>query len=126
MSKLKELAGKYFLKQEDFWKCHDSWVLSHDAVEKIAAMEKIIITNIQVLNSEETFARFLISAEKKETKVQTIGEASKINCKSSYYGCMAEKRGIDRAVLKLINAYEYGIYSEAESDDFKKQNKDGK
>ena len=33
---------------------------------------------------------------------------------------MAEKRGVDRCVLKLINAYEYGIYSDVESDDFKK------
>ena len=34
---------------------------------------------------------------------------------------MAEKRGIDRAVLKLINAYEYGIYSDVEADDFKQK-----
>ena len=34
---------------------------------------------------------------------------------------MAEKRGIDRCVLKLINAYEYGIKSEEEADDFKQQ-----
>ena len=33
---------------------------------------------------------------------------------------MAEKRGIDRCVLKLINAYEYGVYSEVEADNFKK------
>ena len=32
----------------------------------------------------------------------------------------AEKRGVDRCVLKLINAYEYGISSEVEADDFKK------
>ena len=34
---------------------------------------------------------------------------------------MAEKRGRDRCVLKLIKAYEWGIYSEEEADDFKKQ-----
>jgi hypothetical protein len=33
---------------------------------------------------------------------------------------MAEKRGVDRCILKLINAYEYGIYSEEEADSFKK------
>ena len=33
---------------------------------------------------------------------------------------MAEKRGIDRCVLKLINAYEYGISSEVEAEDFRK------
>ena len=40
-----------------------------------------------------------------------------------YIASMAEKRGIDRCVLKLINAYQYGIYSEVEADDFKKENK---
>ena len=53
--------------------------------------------------------------------VSTIGEADKSNCMSNYYGSMAEKRGIDRCVLKLINAYEWGISSEVEADDFKKQ-----
>ena len=31
---------------------------------------------------------------------------------------MAEKRLKDRLTLKLINAYEYGIYSEVEADSF--------
>ena len=31
-----------------------------------------------------------------------------------------KKRGVDRCVLKLINAYEYGISSEVEAEDFKK------
>ena len=53
-------------------------------------------------------------------KVTTVGEADSKNCMSGYKGMMAEKRGIDRCVLKLINAYEYGIYSDVESDDFKK------
>ena len=36
---------------------------------------------------------------------------------------MAEKRLKDRLVLKIINAYEYGIYSDVEADDFKKKAK---
>ena len=49
----------------------------------------------------------------------TIGEADKKNCMSNYYGMMAEKRGKDRCILKLIRAYQYGISSEVEADDFK-------
>ncbi len=56
-------------------------------------------------------------------EISSIGEADKSNCTSKYYGCMAEKRGIDRCVLKLIDAYEYGISSEVEADDFKKDEK---
>jgi hypothetical protein len=50
----------------------------------------------------------------------SIGEADNKNCKNLYFGAMAEKRGKDRVILKLINAYEYGIYSEEEAEDFKK------
>ena len=39
---------------------------------------------------------------------------------NKFFGAMAEKRGKDRAILKLINAYEYGIYSDVEADSFKK------
>ena len=42
------------------------------------------------------------------------------NCKNNYKFAMASKRAIDRVILKLINAYEYGIYSDVEADDFKK------
>jgi hypothetical protein len=38
----------------------------------------------------------------------------------SYNWAMCEKRLKDRLTLKMINAYEYGVYSEVEADDFKK------
>ena len=47
------------------------------------------------------------------------GEASPNNCKAPYPFAMAEKRLKDRLILKLINAYEYGIYSDPEADNFK-------
>ena len=56
-------------------------------------------------------------------KIWTYGEADASNCTSTYYGAMAEKRGKDRIILKLINAYEYGIYSDVEADDFGKREK---
>ena len=54
-------------------------------------------------------------------KIWTIGEADATNCTSTYYQMMCEKRGKDRIILKLINAYEYGIYSDVEADDFVKK-----
>tara|TARA_Y100000310_G_scaffold117771_1_gene116506 strand:+ start:1043 stop:1708 length:666 start_codon:yes stop_codon:yes gene_type:complete len=56
-------------------------------------------------------------------KIWTIGEADASNCTSTYYGAMSEKRGKDRVILKLINAYEYGIYSDVEADDFEDHDK---
>ena len=56
-------------------------------------------------------------------KIWTTGEADASNCTSTYYGAMAEKRGKDRIILMLIDAYQYGIYSELEADDFERREK---
>ena len=120
---IKDLAEKYNLdKAVDFWKHKQSgkWIITHDACEKIASMENIILAKWETLNSERDFCRFLITMARGEKLISSIGEASKENCQSKYYGSMAEKRGVDRCILKLINAYEYAIYSDSEADAFKK------
>ena len=83
-------------------------------------MEAIHIVDIKVMNSEPEFVRLLITMSKGDVVMKSIGEADNKNCRNLYMGCMAEKRGIDRCVLKHINAYQYGVYSEVESDDFAK------
>ena len=124
--RIKELAKKYNLGKNDFWELKrgqkSMWIITHDAVEKIAIIENIELTKFEVLNTEVDFARFLITMQKGDKAIVSVGEASTKNCTSNYYGCMAEKRGIDRCVLKLINAYEYGIYSDVEADAFKQTN----
>ena len=119
---IKELAKKYGLIEGDFWNHKQSgqWILTHDAVEKIATIEGILMVNIETLNSEKDLVRFLITMAKGGDTITSVGEADDKNCFSGYKGCMAEKRGVDRCVLKLINAYEYGISSEVEAEDFKK------
>jgi len=120
---IKDLATKYKLDPKtDFWKHKQSgkWIITHDACEKIASIENIVMTDWKTLNSERDFCRFLITMSKGDKVITSIGEASKENCQSRYYGMMGEKRGIDRCILKLINAYEYGIYSDSEADNFKK------
>ena len=125
---IKELAKKYGLIEGDFWNHKQSgqWILTHDAVEKIATIEGILLVNIETLNSEKDLVRFLITMAKGDVTITSVGEADDKNCFSGYKGCMAEKRGVDRCVLKLINAYEYGISSEVEADDFKKPQEDYK
>ena len=121
---INELVKKYELTKDDCWNLQrggkSMWIITHDGVEKIAAIENILVNDIKVLNSERDFMRVLVYASKGEKKIITVGEAMKGNCVSNYIGCMAEKRGIDRAVLKLIDAYQYGIFSDSESDDFKR------
>ena len=144
---IKELGKKYNLdNQKDVWNCQGNWIVTHDAVEKIMAIENIEVEKIEVLNSEWDFCRLLITVAKISKhdvavkKITTIGEAllnkndvidithkgkevKRGNCQSQYIGAMAEKRGIDRAVLKLIGAYQYGVFSETEADSFARPTK---
>ena len=120
---IQDIQEKYKLSKEpnvDFWHHQQSgkWILTHDACEKIAHQEGIVQINIETLNSEKDFARFLITMAKGDVTITEIGEADDKNCFSSYKGCMAHKRGADRCILKLIRAYQYGISSEVEADDF--------
>ena len=122
---IQDIQEKYELGKEpnvDFWHHQQSgkWILTHDACEKIAHQEGIVQVNIETLNSEKDFARFLITMAKGDVTITEIGEADDKNCFSSYKGCMAHKRGADRCILKLIRAYQYGISSEVEADDFAK------
>ena len=47
----------------------------------------------------------------KSKKSAPIGESSTKNCKVSYLGCMAEKRGRARVILTLVGFAEKGVYS---------------
>ena len=119
---IKDIQEKYNLVSDDFWehKQSKSWILTHDACTKIGNQEGIELVDINVINSEPDLVRILVTMKKGSVSITTFGEADRKNCFNSYLGMMSEKRGIDRAILKLINAYEYGVYSEVEADDFKK------
>ena len=119
---MKHLAQKYNLTEQDYWKEQRSgkWIISHDSCEKIAFKEKIVFGPPQILNSEQNFVRMVVSGKKGEAVAWSIGEADSKNCKNLYMGAMAEKRGKDGVILKRINAYEYGIYSDVEADSFAK------
>ena len=124
-----DLGKKYNLDSSiDLWKCHNNWILTHDAITKIALTENIKISRIESIYQSETSCRFLVTMVQEDgngvvvNSITSVGEADNRNSKNNYYGSMAEKRGIDRCVLKLINAYQYGVFSEVEAEDFKKEN----
>ena len=130
---INDLAKKHgFTKDVDYWQHQQSgqWILKHDAITKIANAENIKLTKIVSLFQSDICVRFLVSMElfvddKSVREITSVGEADTTNVKQkpAYLGCIAEKRGIDRCVLKLINAYEYGISSEVEADNYKQKEK---
>ena len=121
---IKDLAKKYNLDKSDFWEMKfggkSNWIITHDAVEKIADIEKVEFHLPQVFRDNNSNVAMLGEASKGDKRVWSTGESSSYNNKNPYNFAMAEKRLKDRLVLKIINAYEYGIYSDVEADDFKK------
>lgn len=123
--KIKELAQKYKLSKDDFWNLQrggkDIWIITHDACEKIAAQENIQFGAPTIYRDSNKDVAIVGDAKRGNKVIWSTGEASPNNCKAPYPFAMAEKRLKDRLILKLINAYEYGIYSDSEADNFKKQ-----
>ena len=123
--KIKELAQKYNLSKDDFWELkrgtRSMWIITHDACEKIAAKENIQFGAPTIYRDSNQDVAIVGDAKRGNKVIWSTGEASPKNCKAPYMFAMAEKRLKDRLVLKLINAYEYAIYSDSEADNFKKQ-----
>ena len=123
---IQDLAKKYKLSKEDFWElkrgAKSTWIITHDACEKIAAQENIQFGAPTIYRDTNSDVAIVGDAKRGNRVMWTTGEASPKNCKMAYPWSMAEKRLKDRLTLKLISAYEYGIYSDVEADVFKKPN----
>lgn len=118
---IKQLAEKYNLSKDDFWQHKQSgnWILTHDACIKIAVKENIQFGRPDVFRDDNSNVALLGDAKRGNTIAWSTGEAGPKNCRMAYPWAMAEKRLKDRLTLQLVNAYEFGVYSEVEADDFK-------
>lgn len=129
------LPEKFNDEDKDFWNCHGKWIIKHDGCEIIANKENIKFKTPKANFDASPNIALLIEGYKVSSESGEIikeewsfGEACARNTKMGYWWAMAEKRGKDRVILKLINAYERGIYSESEADDWNQlaQKKAGK
>jgi hypothetical protein len=112
---------------EDIWKDqHRGFsIIKLTGIEKIQANLNIRVTFEHVV-IERDFAVIKATAIGQYNSVQSYGSVIRGtkptgNHVGTYIVEMAEKRAKNRAVLKLCGAYKYGLYSEDESDDFKKK-----
>jgi hypothetical protein len=123
--KLMELYKKYNLTKEDFFKHQHYVIITRAGIDKIQAIAKINI-NYEVIKCEPNFAVFKAIASKGPITIETFGSALKGanykdgNTNSWYVAEICEKRAMSRAVLKLTGFYELGVFSEDESESFKK------
>ena len=123
--KLKELYEKFNLDKEDFFKHQHYTIVTRQGIDKIMAIEQMRV-NYEVIKCEPKFAVFKALASKNGKSIETFGSALKGdtykegNTNSWYVAEMAEKRAMSRAVLKLTGFYELGVFSEDESESFKR------
>jgi hypothetical protein len=104
-----------FNSKECLWDCHGAWVMYHRYIEIAGIKCKVNIDNLDEIetNSEKGIVCIKCTASLDKMKVITYGEASPKNTRNAYPYAMAEKRAIDRAILKLIGLHGF-IYSEDE------------
>tara|TARA_R100001086_G_scaffold244265_1_gene173841 strand:+ start:488 stop:877 length:390 start_codon:yes stop_codon:yes gene_type:complete len=124
--KLKEKYLKYGLSKEDVFKHQHYIIITRSGIEKIQAIENIKVW-YEVVKCEKEFAAVKATAIKEGNTLETFGSALKGDFKNgntmSWYVLeMAEKRAMSRAVLKMTGFYELGVFSEDESEDFKRNN----
>lgn len=136
---LRELAERYKLTGKDFFK-HPSQgfiIITRAGVEKIMSHDKITVTYevcpILSKGQDDCVIKAtaeVVDAEGEVYTVESYGSANYYNCpvKKSKAGHTlphypvetAEKRAKARAVLQITGFYSEGVFSEDESDDFKR------
>lgn len=123
--KLGELYKKYELTKDDVFKHQHYIIITRSGIDKIQAKAQINI-KYEVVNCESNFCVVKAYGSHEQLNIETFGSALKGssmkdgNCNTWYVMEMAEKRAMSRAVLKLTGFYELGVFSEDESEDFKK------
>lgn len=118
--RIEAIRERYGLDRSDFWELPQkkgTWLVKHAALEIVAAKAGIEFTMPQIIeaNGGEGIAAVCVSGELDGRSVWSIGECSPKNNKNAYPWAMAEKRAIDRVILKLIGIHGL-VYSEDEAD----------
>jgi hypothetical protein len=129
--RITELYKKYELTKDDVFKHQHYLIITRSGIEKIQAIEKINV-NYEVVKCEADFAAVKAYNDKLETFGSALyggkeqNEQGKWidigNTTSRYILEIAEKRALSRLVLKQTGFYELGVFSEDESEDFKRKN----
>lgn len=123
-------SEKYDLSPSDFWILmnetksgkmgYTGLIISHNGCLKINDKLPDKFDPASVSIDKDGYGGSLVYTYCNATQgIYEVGEVSKQNCKNDYPHAMAFKRLFDRVVLKLSKLAYSGIYSEAESDEFR-------
>jgi len=140
ITKIEELFSEHELGKPvidvDYWKLPhgNKFVMLHTAYEKLAIKANVIFTQTNWLcaGTDGMFVCEVSGYLRKDAEnVQwSVGEANSVNYpaptkgRSYYPACIAEKRGKDRVIGKLLQLSQLGIMSEMEDQAFANPEKD--
>ena len=115
--RVKQILKKLeFNPNECLWDCHGTWVMYHRYIEIAGAKNSVSYDLHEIeTNSKDGIVCIKCVAKRNGDTVITYGEASPKNTKNAYPYAMAEKRAVDRAILKLLGLHGF-VYSEDEMD----------
>lgn len=123
-AQLLKFMEAYKVDADEVWEVRagGAWAIKHSALERVAAEKGITFDppSISERDSANKVVAMLITARMGDRMEWSFGEASPANNKNAYPYAMAEKRGKDRCILKLLNAHGT-VYSEEEADEFKQR-----
>ena len=104
------------IDSDEIWEVHgNSWCIKHKALERAGAAAGIVLDRPAMIETDSAAGVVAICVFGKlgDRTEWSIGEAAPKNNKNAYCYAMAEKRGKDRVILKLLNTHG-ALYSEAE------------
>ncbi len=121
MGKPIEFMKAHNIAPDEVWEVRrgGAWAVKHVALERVATKLGIRFDDPKPLEARgvDGCAALIVTGRLGERAEWSIGEAAPSNNKNAYPFAMAEKRGKDRVILKLLNSHG-ALYSEAEADDF--------
>lgn len=116
---IREFMKTYAIVDSEVWPVPGgkSYAIKHSALERIAAQKNITFLPPQIVegSTADKVVTLVIYARMGEQEVWSFGEASPSNNKNAYVWSMAEKRGKDRCILKLLSIHGI-LYSSEELD----------
>lgn len=114
---LRHLFESNGLNKDDIFVHRNFTIVKRSGIEKIQATQNLHI-EFEVVKCDRDFvvmkAHGTRVGDESGRKVETFGSATTENCISKHLVEMAEKRALSRAVLKLTNLYEHGVFGEDE------------
>tara|TARA_R100001244_G_scaffold19724_3_gene20547 strand:+ start:502 stop:909 length:408 start_codon:yes stop_codon:yes gene_type:complete len=120
---LKRMYLDFNLCESDVFQHKNYLILTRSGIEKIMAKSGVTVS-YEIIKSEPNFASVKATSHYNDKTLETTGSALRGatykdgNTLSHYVLEMAEKRSMARAVLKILNLYEYNVKSVDESDEF--------